>query len=259
MRNCFSMMWAEASLTVTQLIETGYHKHDCIQAVFSIDAIFDLYIEDKECLKSLSFAIIPRHISHKILLNENSGGKLVCIFSYHRVDEFLIDFYHAESIKHFKSRPVEMEPILSLIELEEYVKARDLMSKFLQKNNYIAKSPLDIRIGKVLRSIQDNIDKQPNLNELTEIAELSKSRLQHLFADQIGQSISKYSLSFRMRIVFEALSRGVPVQQAALEAGFTDYPHFSKNFKKQFGVPPKGVFSKDLGIKFIADYGFVKI
>lgn len=75
---------------------------------------------------------------------------------------------------------------------------------------------------------------------------LSPSRLEHLFAAQIGVPMRSYRLWCRFRRVAQAVARGAPLTAAAHEAGFFDSAHLTHAFRQSFGIPPAFVFQPGL-------------
>ena len=66
---------------------------------------------------------------------------------------------------------------------------------------------------------------------------LSPSRLRHLFVEQTGLAFKTYMLWLRLVRALEVYSTGRSLTEAAHEAGFSDSAHFSRIFKRTFGLP----------------------
>lgn len=66
---------------------------------------------------------------------------------------------------------------------------------------------------------------------------LSPSRLQHLFAAEVGVPFRRYRAWMRMRRAIGAVVEGANLTTAAHEAGFADQPHFAHDFRRTFGAP----------------------
>ena len=75
--------------------------------------------------------------------------------------------------------------------------------------------------------------------EASALCDMSESGFYRLFRDFTGLPFSSYELYFRLNCAAEELCRGeLSIKQAAAEWGFFDTSHFSRAFKKQFGVSP---------------------
>jgi len=66
---------------------------------------------------------------------------------------------------------------------------------------------------------------------------LSASRLRHLFVEQTGLAFKTYQLWLRLVRAIEVYAEGNSLTEAAHEAGFADSAHFSRTFKRTFGLP----------------------
>jgi AraC-like DNA-binding protein len=66
---------------------------------------------------------------------------------------------------------------------------------------------------------------------------LSPSRLRHLFVEQTGLAFKTYMLWQRLIRALEAYATGRSLTEAAHHAGFSDSAHFSRVFRRYFGLP----------------------
>lgn len=64
----------------------------------------------------------------------------------------------------------------------------------------------------------------------------SPSRLRHLFAEQVGLPFKSYVLWRRLMKAVDALGCGSSITIAAHDAGFADGAHFSRTFRRTFGL-----------------------
>ena len=93
-----------------------------------------------------------------------------------------------------------------------------------------------LRVQKILDA---DFSRIPPLDELAEIAAMSRSHLCHRFREHFGSSISEYVIRKRMsaaqRMLFDLSLRPGEIAEAV---GYRDIYQFSKQFKKSFGVSP---------------------
>jgi AraC-like DNA-binding protein len=92
-----------------------------------------------------------------------------------------------------------------------------------------------------VRRIIDHAMAQPELS-LCAAAEgagvyLSASRLRHLFVEQTGLAFKTYMVWRRLIRALECYAQGQTLTEAAHLAGFSDSAHFSRVFKRFFGLP----------------------
>jgi len=88
----------------------------------------------------------------------------------------------------------------------------------------------------------------PPLDDLAELAAMSRSYLCHRFRECFGSSISEYVIRKRMaaaqRMLFEINMRPGEI---AVAVGYPDIYQFSKQFKKSFGVSPSQYRKQQIG------------
>lgn len=109
---------------------------------------------------------------------------------------------------------------------------------------------VDPRIRAVLARIAPNPDEAPGedpnaapgdeitLAAAARIAGLSPSRLSHLFVAETGLTLKTYRLWVRLSRAVRLMTEGVTLTAVAHEAGFADSAHFSRTFRRMFGVAP---------------------
>lgn len=76
------------------------------------------------------------------------------------------------------------------------------------------------------------------LSEAAEVACLSESRLAHLFRAELGLPLRPYVLWLRLMRAVELASQGHSLTDAAHGAGFADGAHFSRVWRRMFGIAP---------------------
>lgn len=97
----------------------------------------------------------------------------------------------------------------------------------------------DPRIDKVLNYLNSENSTETNLSYLASMVSLSKSRLSHLFSQQIGMPYKSYQRYLRFKRIIPLIAKGDDLTEAAYEVGFSDAAHLSRECKKLFGIQPK--------------------
>jgi len=77
------------------------------------------------------------------------------------------------------------------------------------------------------------------LEELAGEANLSPYYFCRVFHKETGLSPHAYQLLVRVRFAKDLLLHGHPISQAAVAAGFFDQAHFTRHFKRVYGVSPR--------------------
>lgn len=108
--------------------------------------------------------------------------------------------------------------------------------------------PGDARITRAVELIKRNHSHNDAIDELARALCLSVPRLAQLFRQITGIPIRRYRLWHRLYVTVLGVSRGLPLNEAALQAGFSDYAHFSRAFKTIGGVNPSELLSSRSGM-----------
>lgn len=101
------------------------------------------------------------------------------------------------------------------------------------------------RIGHEHRSVKlakDYLETLPtenvSLDTLAHAAGIGPYHLCRVFRQETGLSPHAYQVLVRVRLAKTLLAQGLPISRAAAEAGFADQAHFTRHFKRTFGVTP---------------------
>lgn len=96
----------------------------------------------------------------------------------------------------------------------------------------------DERVRKIIEYASNNLEEQLSLEQASRGIHLSPSRLRHLFVEQTGLAFKTYLLWLRLVKAVQTYSdEGCSLTQAAHLAGFSDSAHFSRVFRRTFGLP----------------------
>jgi AraC-like DNA-binding protein len=120
---------------------------------------------------------------------------------------------------------------------------------FEQLDNWIENSGAkldnepDARIEMAITLITKDYDTNVSITEVAKIVELSEPRLIQLFKQVTGIPIRRFRLCHRVFVTVLNLEAGMSLINAVVEAGFSDYSHFSRVFKELGGINPSELFS----------------
>lgn len=102
----------------------------------------------------------------------------------------------------------------------------------------VVEPPLpDPRVRRIIDYAAAHLDEPLNLARAAEGVHLSPSRLRHLFVEQTGLAFKTYLLWLRLVRAVQLYSEGCSLTEAAHSAGFSDSAHFSRVFRRTFGLP----------------------
>jgi AraC-like DNA-binding protein len=141
----------------------------------------------------------------------------------------------------------EASIIISAIDLALKPNSREAWLELLSVMHRDASpSASEPRLAAVARRLIQSSDEVPSTADLAASAQLSVSRLEHLFKAQFGVPVGAFKSWYRFRQAARQLLKGDSITAAAHAAGFHDSAHFSHSFRDTFGLPPSHVFTSAL-------------
>ncbi|TGL76348.1 helix-turn-helix domain-containing protein [Leptospira yasudae] len=112
---------------------------------------------------------------------------------------------------------------------------------FAQKEPNIPIDPRILECMEILSSASDSTEsmkKDISLIELASRVKLSAGRFRHLFREETNITFSGYKLWLKTRRAILSLAKNPELIAAAYEGGFSDQAHFSRIFRRSFGMSP---------------------
>ena len=97
-------------------------------------------------------------------------------------------------------------------------------------------------VNKALWFIESHFAETPDLDDIANVAGVSRYHLTRAFGEATGESIMRYMRGRRLTLAARALANGAPdILAVALEAGYGSHEAFTRAFREQFGVTPETV------------------
>lgn len=115
--------------------------------------------------------------------------------------------------------------------------ARELIAS-LSASSSQASPTLDKRILHAIELLHERLGQDISLADIADAVHLSPERFRHLFIEQTGIRFRPYVLWLRLGISLSAYAGGATLTEASYLGGFADSAHFSRTFKRMFGVSP---------------------
>ena len=96
------------------------------------------------------------------------------------------------------------------------------------------------RIGRVLEVLQERLADVWRAEDFAALAHLSPSRFAHVFREAVGMAPGQYLRQLRMERARQLLDDTTcPVAAVMRSVGYRDASHFSRDFRRRFGVGPR--------------------
>lgn len=97
-----------------------------------------------------------------------------------------------------------------------------------------------LRVGNVIGVLENDFSKDWKLDELLDIAHMSRSNLMRVFRKATGQTPIEYLVRLRIQKSMEMLrNTDFTVTEIALEVGFNDSNYFTRQFRRILGESPR--------------------
>ena len=95
------------------------------------------------------------------------------------------------------------------------------------------------RIARIIRFMQENYNQGLDIPAIARFAGMGNSTLHHAFENVLGQSPMQYLKKIRLHQArLMIVSNGLNASEAAFQVGYNNPSQFSREFKRQFGMPP---------------------
>ena len=110
----------------------------------------------------------------------------------------------------------------------------------------LSRLPNDVRRVRLMQQrLGEDLTEPISLSALGASVGLSPFHAARLFSKAAGMPPHAWRNQLRIRRAYQAMRSGAPVADAAAAAGFVDQSHFTRHFKRAYGVAP-GALMKTL-------------
>ena len=110
---------------------------------------------------------------------------------------------------------------------------RDFILAFTQKE------PDNNGLNAALNYIALHLNENVNIDDLARISCMSRTKFFHEFKVHLGCSPMVYQLQGRLKKAANLLKKGQQITHTCFALGFTNTSHFSRCFKKFYGISPR--------------------
>ncbi len=104
---------------------------------------------------------------------------------------------------------------------------------------FVLRDSASQRIARIVRFLQENYHQSLDISSIAKFAGMGNSTLHHAFESIVGQSPIQYLKKIRLHQArLMIVSNGLNASEAAYKVGYNNASQFSREFKRQFGLPP---------------------
>ena len=96
------------------------------------------------------------------------------------------------------------------------------------------------RIREAREILIQDMENPPSLAQLARMAGINEKKLKSGFKQVFGSPVFEYFRNYRLEIARELLASGImSVTEVGMHIGYQNLSHFSEEFHKKYGMPPK--------------------
>ena len=241
--------WHDIVIYLGDSFETSSHRHHAVQCCIALTGKLEIRWEGLEQWEECTAAVIGANVRHSMrclnglvcliyLEKSSSLFKTILEYQYQNTElqkqqpALLLTEPFPADLKRMllDSRRSSTEP-----KMTDHLKTECL--KFF--GGYISSKDIaDPRIVKLLNLLNAQPRHSFSGHTLAQKINLSQSRMQHLFKQQLGLPIRRYMLWLKLRCALKLAFDGQSLTESAHSVGFSDSAHFSRVFKLTFGISP---------------------
>ncbi len=236
------VFWPGGSLWIGRAEgSTDLHSHHAVQVTFARPGSQVRFREPQGEWQSHEAAVVPTHQVHAM---DAPGAEVALVFAEPESrDGRAIHLRYRGGVSPLPSAPADAlfaayrdgESDAALVACARRVIAA------LAGGAAAAAAPLDSRIARAIELLRPRLDETVKLSEIAGAVHLSPDRFRHLFLEQTGVRFRPNVLWQRVERAVAEYASGATLTQAAQAGGFADSAHFSRTFRRMFGLPPAAI------------------
>ncbi|HVZ28099.1 MAG TPA: AraC family transcriptional regulator [Rhizomicrobium sp.] len=240
------IIWEGGSLWIMQVVpargstsnSTDFHSHHAIQITLALEGRFELRSRRK-AIPGGAAAVAPdvEHIFQSeglvallFVEPESEAGRAIAASLFARDDLVAV------SQSRLADLTAELLAQYRRARIDEAALEKLGRQMILRLAGVAPAAPPDPRIRKIMAYAAARLDETISLGAAAKSAGLSPGRARHLFVEQSGLPFRQYLLWLRLTRAVAIFARRRSLTEAAHEAGFSDSAHFSRTFRRMFGI-----------------------
>jgi AraC-like DNA-binding protein len=251
--NSYFFFWAGQFMYIGRAIDTSAHDHHAIQIALSFDHPF--FIKTPEgAFKKVMAVIIDSDQAHECRTNDNyflllnidpmtTIGR--ALKKMYLARQAVVELPAGKTAQFLKT----IEQNLNTLPFDSHL-VHDITRQYVYSLCALEEDAvIDDKVRKVMKLLEEKSDDTLKIEELAAEVSLSSGQLTHLFKKQVGIPIKKYILWTRILLALQKAFETKDLRAAALFAGFSDANHFSRTFRKMFGLYPSSILKDSQNVQ----------
>lgn len=113
-----------------------------------------------------------------------------------------------------------------------------LIERYGHRRRGGTRPPLQASISRSLEFMHDCFQHPLRIEDISTVAGLSEFHFMRLFKSRMNMTVHQYLNNVRLESAKTMLARGVTATAVATSVGFYDQSHFTKSFRRAFGITP---------------------
>lgn len=236
-------------------VQVEVHRHHCFQILLGLSGTFDSYIGGTLHAGRRAL-VIDQNVAHAC----NGSGASCLIFFIDAESHTgwqlkqMLDGQAILDLSEMWQESHPTAPTMAEIQGWNHVQRRSFAEQSLAQvsSELRADYGRDPRIAQAIAWLEAHLHEKIALPDVAAQIHLSPERTRHLFVQEAGVSFSQFLMWKRIKVaIVQAVGEGASLTEAAARAGFADQAHFSRLFKRTFGIPAGGLLQNSRSIQFI--------
>ena len=233
-------IWHGVSALFFSHCVTDIHSHNTMQIIVDLQNGFKCRTANADWVNYKSL-VIRENVIHQ--LDTNNSVQLLIYLDVETVAARQIKSEYMNSEEVYAPdtdllEEIDPEVLQQTVLKPDADRLLSVVNKVLIALCGIKETKTDERIIRAKQFIASQHPSGISVNLLAGLVCLSESRFRGLFRDETGIPVYQYIMWSRIRFAVNRIMNGCAVNEAALEAGFTDSSHFHKMMVKMFGLNP---------------------
>jgi AraC family transcriptional regulator len=240
------IFWRGGSLWIGHAAEeTGFHAHHAIQVTLTLSNGAVRLRRPGQAWATYPAAIVAAHQSHAF---EARGEVVALVFAEpESLEGRALRERYPEGVTRLDANALSEQAarLAACFEQdatdEELAACARAVTTGLASIHPSSAKPLDKRIARAIDILRERLADTVTMAEIAEAVHLSPERFRHLFLQETGIRFRPYVLWLRLEVAVALYGAGSSLTEASHAGGFADSAHFSRTFKRMFGVTAIGV------------------